>query len=379
MVMPDDRQLLITNLNETLKAARNAYYSGTPIISDAEYDATEERLKALSKGMDEQPSVLTTVGTDTPGRIKHAHPMRSIENLYTVEEVRDWVTKQLPNKITISPKMDGVSCSLTYAGGKLVKAVTRGDGDAGEDILPQITASGCVPLTIEHTYPIEIRGEIMIAKSTLAELNKALTKAGKGVYTSTRNLAAGTLKLKDLKVVAERNLVFIPWEVIDDVGVMGDSMVQRLSEISFWGFNQVSDQLAGSEDEVMSYLANSIRDLKADHFDLVRDGIVIKVDSYTERMKLGYGSKFANFQVCFKAQNARTISVLRDVVWQVGRMGKMTPVAVIDPVVLAGATVARATLVNINNIRALGLKIGSRVEVIRSGDVIPQILGVVND
>jgi DNA ligase (NAD+) len=375
----------VEGLNQKLTAAREAYYAGQPIMSDAEYDAAEIELATLVKLNPAQTAaatVLSTVGTDAGGRIPHAHPMRSIENVYSEEDLVTWYRKQEGKKVTLASKWDGVSCSLTYDKGKLVKAVTRGDGDAGESILPQIQATFAVPNEIGYGIDLEIRGELVMKQSTLAKLNADLIATGGKPYMSTRNLVAGTMKLRDLEEVKKRDIQFKPWEVmaplLDSSVESGDSASERLSDLILFGFDVPDDVAVSNETELLAELAKFRLLLGNKDEEIGRDGIVIKIDSCARRRELGLGSKFANFQVAFKTQNAKSESVLLDVIWQVGRQGKLTPVGVLEPVVLAGATIQRVTLTNITWIRAMGLEIGSRVEVVRSGDVIPQITAVLD-
>jgi DNA ligase (NAD+) len=369
------------NLNQRLEEARRAYYAGDPIMSDAEYDALEAELKGLAK--DAQPSVLTTVGTDAPGRIPHKHPMRSIENVYSIEEAVAWA--KIPvSSCSVSSKWDGVSCSLTYEQGVLVKAVTRGDGTAGESILDQVIASKAVPVHLEGTiYPLlEIRGELVMRRSALEALNQEILAAGGKPYVSTRNLVAGTVKLKDMAEVAKRQIEFRSWEVIGEPGDLTinfhqwSSGVGMLKLITQYGFAEPDDVLVTNAEQLKQEIESRIPGLSDPNQEIGRDGIVIKVDSLLVRQQLGYGSKFANFQIAFKAQNAKTETVLKDVIWQVGRQGRLTPVGIVEPVVLAGATIERVTLNNLTWINEMGLEIGSRVIIMRSGDVIPKIVEV---
>jgi len=373
-------------LNKELIDAQRAYYAGEPIMSDAEYDVREAQLKTMSVGLGISPSVLTKVGTDTGGRIPHQNPMRSIENVYSEDELMKWYGMlNIGEKVTLETKDDGVSCSLTYERGLLVRALTRGDGDAGESILAQVQAIDAIPKKIAVTIPIEIRGELVMKASTMARLNEAIVASGGKPYVSTRNLVAGTMKLHDLSEVAKREILFYPWEVLcpllDAAGdgpgnEDADSANARLQDITIYGFPARDAVVVDNQVDLKIALANAIDSLNEPNPEIGRDGIVIKVDRCARRRELGLGSKFARFQVAYKLQNARAESVLRDVIWQVGRQGKLTPVGIIDPVVLAGATIERVTLNNATWIASMGLQLGCRVNVVRSGDVIPQITGV---
>lgn len=389
----------IDSLNQQLEDARRAYYAGEPIMSDAEYDALEQELAGLAAAsyaanypkdpVDEfLPSVLTTVGTDAPGRIKHRSPMRSIENKYTYEELVKWVDDiQADNGldhwpvVTLGSKWDGISASITYERGQIVQALTRGDGEAGESILPQILASPRIPNKLHDAFSIEIRGELVIQRSTMERLNVELAAAGKKPYVSTRNLVAGTMKLQDLAEVTRREVRFIPWEV-RQTSVIGylDHLAARLQlqELADLGFGLPDDVTINNADELIAALNRMVPTLSDVNAEVGRDGLVLKINSWPLREKLGVGSKFANYQTCFKAQNAKTETILKEVVWQVGRQGRLTPVGIVEPVVLAGATIERVTLNNLSWIRDMGLKLGSRVMLMRSGDVIPKIVEVLD-
>ena len=405
----------IEELNETLTRARSAYYAGSPIMSDAKYVRLEQSLANLVKQYPEEAekaTVLTTVGSDlaTPVipeldwkpevggqaesrltksvspvslRIPHLHPMRSIRNIYSLEDLVTWAADMNWPLMTLSGKYDGISCSLTYERGSLVKAVTLGDGEEGESILDQVQASPYIRASIPLPLNLEVRGELIIKRSRMLELNKESVAAGGKPYVSTRNLVAGTMKLKDLEEVRKRQVHFMPWEVLADyldfAEAGGDSAGTRIQDLAEFGFEVPEIDFVRKPQDLPTILAKWQERLKESDPEIGMDGVVLKIDSCAQRRDLGVGTKFTNFQVAFKAQNARTESVLRSVDWQVGRHGKLTPVANIDPVVLAGAEVRRATLNHLNWIQDMGLKIGSRVMVVRSGDVIPQIVEVLDE
>jgi DNA ligase (NAD+) len=404
----------IKKLNARLEAARDAYYKeAQPIMPDAEYDVLERQLRNLvqaSPWLAEHAPVLRTVGSDvtSTGRVRHSRPMLSIENQYTYEDVLAWCAKLPPRtRIVLEPKFDGISCSLLYKYGRLVRALTRGTGTEGEDITPQAKAVSSIPKTLGcacrchydrgviHVRPccdgskisslaalntLEVRGELVMKNSTL----EAINAFGGKQYTSTRNLTAGTMKQGDLSIVASRDIMFMPWDVIGDDEILPDSSLARLQMLGETGFNPPFGNVVYSDDP------DSIRatlDLKlADRESVMRramsletDGVVIKVDSQKLRRQLGVASKYTNWQVCYKPQSASGTTYLREIVWQVGRTGRVSPVAKCDVVVLAGANVTSASLNNITYIRNMGLKLGAKVEMLRSGDVIPQIVRVIDE
>ena len=365
----------LMDLNSRVKAAQEAYYSGTPDMPDGEYDTLEAQLRAAWP----QAPALQAPGNNGSGRIKHNIPMLSIENLYSEDEVAAWIAK-LPEgtMVSLEPKFDGMSASIKYVNGNIFQALTRGDGEAGEDITAQVKATK-IPQSLYKPLNIEIRGELVMKNSTLERINKQLLKEGKKVYTSTRNLTSGTMKTADLKIVADREIQFRPWDVIGNDADLNQSASARLSNIALWdGFAEPLITIFDKNNPraILDGLKKKLEEretlLRAKH-SLETDGVVIKVDSYPLRRKLGISSKYTNYQVCFKPQSASATTILKDVTWQVGRQGKLTPVAEVELVVLAGAKVQRAGLNNITWIKQMGLMKGAKIEILRSGDVIPII------
>jgi DNA ligase (NAD+) len=387
---------LIQSLNKQVLAAQAAYYSGEPILSDAEYDTLEARLKGIvqsSPWLAEHATSLHKPG-DAPlasGRVKHIRPMLSIENKYTKPEITEFFLT-LPTPLMLAePKRDGISCELRYRDGHLVQALSRGSGTEGEDMTAQVKVLLSIPKTLlmENTpgvyvrhsaFPADtnVRGELVMRKSELERINKAARAKGEKEYASTRNLTAGTMKLKDLAEVAKREIMFIPWEVYgSDDAALPDSGYTRMLMLAGVGFAKYEGFMIDGADNVIKVLDHILAENKQS--DVIADGVVVKADSHKDRARMGNGSKVANYQVCFKPQSASGTTYLRSIEWQVGRQGKLTPVATCDPVPLAGAMVTRATLNNITWIDAMGLKLGAKVEMLRSGDVIPQIVKVIDE
>ncbi len=370
---------IASDLEKRVLEAQKAYYAGDPIMPDAEYDVLEAQLRAVAPNS----KVLQKVGTDGSGRIKHDRPMLSIENMYTEAEVLAWVA-QLPQgtKVSLEPKFDGISVSLKYVDGKLVQALTRGDGESGEDITAQVKATK-IPQTLKAMKNVEVRGELIMKNSTLERINKQMLAEGKKPYASTRNLTAGTMKTSDLKVVADREITIRPWDVING-STLPDSAFTRLEMLKKEGFPEPLVVIVERDQprDVARVLDIKLEQretiLRAQH-SLETDGVVIKVDSHDLRQKLGVASKYTNYQICFKPQSASATTILKDVVWQVGRQGKLTPVAEVIPVTLAGAQVQRAGLNNITWIDQMNLQIGGKVEILRSGDVIPIITRAIDN
>ena len=376
----------IIELNDHLTKARDAYYKqGSPIMPDAEYDALEKKLADLVRdnpALAEFAPVLVTVGSDIKSgqRVKHIRPMLSIENKYDKNEIVEFFRSLPPGSVMLlEPKRDGISCELRYRGRKLVEAVTRGTGTEGEDMTAQVMCLKAVPKTLPDFFAedINIRGELVMRKTELARINAA-AKAGEKQYQSTRNLTAGTMKKKDLDVVRQREIIFVPWEMYGEGDFIMDSAYQRMTLLQQAGFPKYDGFMIADEEKTIIKVLDALLALNAKS-DIVADGVVAKVDSHKLRKELGVGTKFTKYQVCFKPQSAAGTTYLRSVTWQVGRQGKLTPVAECDPVPLAGAMVTHASLNNSTWIEAMGLKLGAKVEMLRSGDVIPQIVKVIDE
>jgi len=369
-------------MNSQISKLRDAYYAGSPIASDGEYDKLELQLKALVKQYPAYEVVATALRTvgDTKnicgGRIKHARPMLSIENTVT-EETFVAGAENYGDVVLEEPKRDGNSCELTFIDGKLVRAVTRGDGDAGEDMTLQVKACKkiCQVLNID-IHDLRIRGELVMRKSELARINAL----GGKQYSNTRNLVSGTMKQQDLNIVASREILLNPWDMYspDEDNLLPDSMFDRMKMTESWGFPKY-EGIRVANDSGSSLIAALHQILKLNESsDIVADGVVIKADSVKLREKLGVKSNLTNWQHCYKPQNLAAETKLLDIVYQLGRLGKITPVAILEPVDLGGAMISRASCCNETWIENLGLMIGATVKVLRSGDVIPYITETVS-
>jgi DNA ligase (NAD+) len=286
----------------------------------------------------------------------------------------------------VERKFDGISAELRYVNGELAMALTRGDGNSGEDMTAQVRVLNSVPskLTIPESYlnmpqvtNLHVRGELVMSKSELERINKEVVAQGGKPYMSTRNLTAGTMKQKDLSIVASRDIQFKPWDVYspDQDNELPDSAYRRMLMLPSFGFDKYEGKLVINDSFVLPALEEILE--QNEKSDIIADGVVIKVDSHQLRSSLGVSSNTTNYQVCFKPQNAGAETILKEVIWSNGRTGKLTPVAICEPVVLAGAVVTRANLNNITWINSLGLTLGAKVKILRSGDVIPIITAAV--
>lgn len=368
---------LVKTLNKKILDAQANYYSGHPTISDAEYDSLEAQLTSLVESdmsLSKYASVLNLVGdtkSNSEIRIKHEQPMLSIENYYTKQTFADAV-KNYSEWLLIEPKLDGNSAELKYINGILVQAVTRGDGNAGEDMTAQIKSCKKIPQKINTTiHDLRIRGEIVMRESELARINKSSERQ----YSNTRNLVAGTLKQKDLSIVRSRELILIPWDMYspNEDNLLSDSSYDRMKLAYSFGFHQYEGVKIKCE-QIFSELDNILA--KNEQSDIAADGVVIKADSHKVRATLGVGSKFTKWQHCFKPQNLSAKTILLGIEFGLGRTGKVTPVALLQPVTLGGAVISRASVNNETYMDKLGLYIDCEVEILRTGKVIPFIVKV---
>jgi DNA ligase (NAD+) len=387
----------IQSLNAKLEEARKAYYAGIPELYDgqprlldSEYDRLERRLEELVKEHPEEAheaTVLATVGTDKPGRIPHRHPMKSIENKYSFEELVAWVNSVCTELgepswplLTLESKWDGISASLAYENGRIVQALTRGDGDAGESILPQVLRCPLIPQKCPEGFNLEIRGELVIHRSTMDQLNADIIAQGGKPFISPRNLTAGTMKLGDLSEVERREVRFYPWEVRTTTGYLGKiSASAQLSDLFEWGFPRPDSIQVTDEASLKAALDKTMPTLEVKDPEVGRDGLVLKVDHWQHRNKLGVGTKFARYQTCYKLSNQTVETTLIDVIWQVGRSGIISPVGILEPIVVDGAIIERVLLNNLTWLREKNVKIGSRIKLLRAGGVIPKLIEVINE
>ena len=376
----------IKGMNSQVAKLRDAYYIGSPLVSDGEYDKLELQLKALVKqypAYEILASTLRKVGDtkNSGGRIKHDRPMLSIENHYTVESFVK-ATANYGDVKLLEPKRDGNSCELKFKDGVLYEAVSRGDGEAGEDMTLQVKACPAIPKILKNyknlPSQLRIRGELVMTKSELARINSL----GGKIYSNPRNLVSGTTKHLDLEIVASREILLMPWDMYspDEDHKLPDSAFERMNLAANFGFPTYEGILdaSGSESSIVESL-NKILKLN-ETSDIISDGVVVKADSHRVRNKLGVGSNYTNYQCDFKSQNLVSETTLLGIEWSLGRLGKMTPVAILEPVDLGGAQISRASMSNeswISNLPGVApLTIGCMVEIVRSGDVIPYILRV---
>jgi len=396
---PSDVAERAKQLRDEIHRHNRLYYvEAQPEISDYDFD---QLLKELEKLEAEHPELVTA---DSPTQrvggepvegwetVEHAVPMMSIDNTYDEDDLRKWgerVVKGLGASAAVAyvcePKIDGVAMSLTYEGGTLVRAVTRGDGRRGDDVTANVRTIRAVPLTLDtETGPaapdrIEIRGEVFMRFDTFDKINTRREEEGLPTFANPRNFTAGTLKQLDPKVAAERDLRFYAHSRgILEGGDDADSFYEYLETLRAWGVPvEPNTTRVGDVDAVVGFVED---------FDVTRrdigyptDGVVVKVDRFDQQEELGATSKAPRWCIAYKYAPDQAETRLVRVDWQVGKIGKLTPRATMEPVLLAGTTVSHATLHNFGNITKLDARLGDTVVIEKAGEIIPQVVSVKTD
>ena len=384
----------LTELRTTLRHHEYLYHvMDTPEIPDAEYDRLMRELRELEA---QHPELITP---DSPtqrvgaaplaafSQIRHEVPMLSLDNVFDEESFLAFnkrVQDRLKNTDDLTYccelKLDGLAVSILYENGLLVQAATRGDGTTGEDITSNVRTIRAIPLKLRgDNIPqrLEVRGEVFLPQAGFEKINEEARRTGGKVFANPRNAAAGSLRQLDPRITAKRPLTFFCYGVgVLEGGELPRSHSARLQQFKFWGL-PVSERvkLCHSPEEVLTYYRKVEEDRPNLGFDI--DGVVIKVDSLALQEQLGFVARAPRWAVAFKFPAQEQMTFVRDVEFQVGRTGAITPVARLEPVQVAGVLVSNATLHNADEIERLGLRIGDKVVIRRAGDVIPQVVNVV--
>lgn len=368
----------------------NYYVMNAPEITDKEFDDLMRELQDLEKEHPEyadENSPTMRVGSDLNKnftQVAHKYPMLSLGNTYSESEVADFyerVKKALNEdfEICCELKYDGTSISLTYEDGKLVRAVTRGDGEKGDDVTDNVKTIRTIPLVLHGDYPstFEIRGEILMPWESFEALNREREAREEPLFANPRNAASGTLKSQNSSVVAARKLDAYLYYLLGE-DLPADGHYECLQKAAQWGF-KISEHMkkARTLQEVFDYI--NYWDTERKNLPVATDGIVLKVNSLRQQKNLGYTAKSPRWAIAYKFQAERALTRLNKVSYQVGRTGAITPVANLDPVQLSGTVVKRASLHNADIIEGLDLHIGDMVYVEKGGEIIPKITGVDTD
>ncbi len=387
---PPDQQ--IAALRQEIEEHDRLYYlEANPRISDAQYDGLMRRLRELEEAHPEfitpESPTRRVSGQPIEGfrQIAHRTPMLSLDNTYSEEEVAEFfrrVQRHLGGEApatVVEPKVDGVALSLAYRDGKLVHAVTRGNGIVGDDVTANVRTIRSVPLRLRAPHPaeVEIRGEVFMPKRVFAALNAARAESEEPLFANPRNAAAGSLKQLDPRIVAERRLDAVFYGCGFSEGGEGTSHREALARIAGWGLvTPARVWTATTVEEVLG----AIRELDGlrHAFPYETDGAVVKVDRFDLREQLGYTSKAPRWAMAYKYQPERAETKLLSIEVQVGRSGKLTPVANLQPVLLSGTTVARATLHNGEEIKRKDIRVGDVVRIEKAGEIIPAVVEVLS-
>ena len=389
----------IEKLREKLRFHEHRYYVlDDPEISDAEFDHLLNELKKLEA---EHPELVTpnsptqrVGGKPREGLVKVAHssPMLSLDNAYNEEELRDWERRvhELSGRTDLEYmcelKLDGMSLALHYSDGRLERGITRGDGSIGEDVTSNVRTVRSIPLVIAKDKlkkagipsDFETRGEMLMPIAAFRKLNEEREKQGLAVFANPRNFTAGTVRQLEPSITAQRRMDYFAYMLLKDGQTFFDRQSKTMDALEAGGFKvNPNRKLAKNLDEVWKFVQSW--EAKRDSLPYEIDGIVVKVDRTSWQRELGFTGKAPRWAIAYKFAARGAVTQIEDIVPQVGRTGKLTPVAWLKPVPIGGTMVSRATLHNMDEIDRLGVKIGDWVEVERGGDVIPKVVKVVED
>ena len=394
-----DLQDRMRELAEQVRMHRYRYYVlDSPVLSDAEFDALERELRDLEAAhpdLADPNSPTCRVGAppmEAFEKRRHATPMLSLDNAYSEAELRAWEAKwrklapDAEPRYTAELKVDGLSLSLRYEKGELVEAVTRGDGETGELVTENARTISDIPKRLPfgegRTVPavLTVRGEVFLSRKRWEELNRQRDARGETRFANPRNAASGTMKLLDSAEVARRRLQFLPWQALweadDPEGPpfeQGQSWAMAL--LVDWGFMPMPREAAGTLEDVLRF----IEDQREGRLDLPfdTDGVVIKVRDFALQRRIGETDRVPRWAIAYKYPALQAATTVLGITWQVGRTGKLTPVAELEAVEVAGSTVRRATLHNADELARLGLRVGHRVFIEKGGEVIPKVVALV--
>lgn len=377
----------IEKLRNLIRKYDQAYYGrGESLISDQEYDSLYQDLVKLEKKhpeFDSADSPTKRVGSDLTKefpKVAHRIPMMSIDNTYSEDEVKEWVTRLEKSvngeklSFTGELKVDGLAASLIYENGRLIRAVTRGNGGVGDDVTANVRTIRGVPLVIDTKEPLEVRGEVYMTFSAFTHLNESIVENGQKPMQNPRNTTAGTLKLQDSAEVAKRNLSFAAYSLLSEN--YRSDLYTNLCTINDLGFPAVvHSSVLDSVDEIIQFCEEWEGKRHALPFPV--DGVVIKVNSFAHQDLLGTTAKSPRWVIAYKYQPEQAITQVEKIESNVGRTGVVTPIARLSPVFLAGTTIKNATLHNYDEIARLGVREKDFVEIEKGGEIIPKVLRVI--
>ena len=359
------------------------YVLDAPTVSDAVYDSFMKELIELEEKnpkLKSSTSPTTRVGgvaLDVFEKIKHHSPMLSLSNAFSERDLRDFDTriKKIMPDITYFAelKIDGLAVTLHYVDGQFIRGATRGDGVVGEDITQNLKTIQTVPLTIKQHHPLEVRGEVYMAKSVFDKINSTRSEAGIPLFANPRNAAAGSLRQLDSKIAAKRKLAMFSYALVNAHELKYDTHSASLEHLSVLGFNvNNTSRTCATIDDVINFVQNWQAQRDALPYEI--DGIVIKVNELSVRKTIGNTAKSPRWAIAYKFPASVVTTKLEDIIFTVGRTGMITPNAVLTPALIAGTTVARATLHNADYITKKDIRIGDEVIIRKAGDIIPEVV-----
>ena len=380
----DKAKLRMDELIDILNQANYDYYvNDNPKITDQEFDKYLRELEELEEKYPElkkDDSPTNRVGgevIDSFKKVNHTIPMLSLSDVFSEEELISFderIKKEGINpKYVCELKIDGLSVSLHYEDGKLTKAATRGDGVVGEDITHNVKTIKTIPLKLKEKITIEVRGEIYMAKETLKKLNEERAKNNQPLLANCRNAAAGSIRQLDSKIAAKRSLDSFIYHLPNPLDFDIHTHMEALEFMKKLGFKtNPNNRLVNNIDEVLDFIREQGEKRSSLSYDI--DGVVIKLNSIDDQQKLGFTAKYPKWATAYKFPAEEVLTRLKDIIFTVGRTGQITPNAVLEPVIVAGSTVSRATLHNEDNVKDKDLKIGDIVSIRKAGDVIPEVI-----
>ena len=377
-------QKRVAELTKILNDANYNYYvNDNPQITDQEYDKYLRELINIETeypDLSDPNSPTKRVGgqvVDKFNKVVHERPMLSLANVFNEDEIRDFDAKIKKEGFTpeyvCEYKIDGLSVALIYEQGKLVRGVTRGDGVTGEDITHNVKTIKCIPLTLSKPIDIEVRGEIFMNKSTLQKLNAEREKAGQPLLQNVRNAAAGSIRQLDSRITAKRELDNFIYYLPDPEKYGIKTHLEALEFMKSLGFKvNPANRLVSDIDGILKFIAEITEKRSKLPYEI--DGVVIKVNNIAMQEKLGYTAKYPKWATAYKFPAEEVLTKLTDIIFTVGRTGRVTPNAVLEPVIVMGSTIRRATLHNEDYVLSKNLMIGDTVSIRKAGDVIPEVV-----
>lgn len=371
-------------LRQQVEYHRRKYYlEDAPEISDAEFDRMYRELEELEKAHpefhDENSPIYRVGGMALDKFQKHIHtvPLKSLSDVFSFGELEEFLSRTAGcGDYTVEKKIDGLSVALIYKDGRFVSGATRGDGAIGEDVSGNLRTIASIPMTIPYTGYLEVRGEVYMPKASFEKLNAQRENAGEPLFANPRNAAAGSLRQLDPKVTAKRNLDILVFN-LQKCDRSFETHAQTLDFISSCGFHVLDYRVAQNKEEVEEEIEAIGRERQGLSFDI--DGAVVKINDLAMREKIGEGTNVPKWAVAYKFPPEQKPTKLLSIEVQVGRTGVLTPAANLVPVNLAGSTVSRATLHNIDNIREKDIRVGDTVVIQKAGDIIPEVVCSVKD